>query len=165
MSLSPPRNPQRTAQRVKLNLPNESTNSPTASDRSRTKKTESPTLSARAKARMKPLDEQPVQFVHAFQHKSVGSFLNAFVKTQICQNEEDSFGAEIFAQVTGEYQSRLREVFVSELKRGEHPFAETQGNVDKITQKLGIQAKKREVEKQIQALRLKHNGMLKSEYN
>lgn len=67
-----------------------------------------------------------------------------------------------------EYDSKLKDPISTRIKRGHFgkifPETDTQQDIADINKKLAIQETKKDIEKQMFNLRMKHNAMLKSEY-
>lgn len=117
--------------------------------------------------------------VHARHFKNPKDYLSAVIDRTILSEVEpekgakrgpnlDSFGAEIFTQVAGLYKKSLLDNFKQRINEGmvDKFFApeDLDQNVDELNQKHAIQEQKRDLEKQILGLRMKHNAMLKSEF-
>ena len=111
------------------------------------------------------------QFVHAKDFATPSTFLNAMLIKQIRGEGGglDSFGAEIFDKIKVEYDTKLHDPFKQKIEKGEldkvFPADGVTCDISEINRKLAIQDTKRNLEKQIFNLRMKHNAMLKGEYD
>ena len=93
------------------------------------------------------------------------NYLDFYVQDTVKQHSEESFGAEIFNFISNDYQSRLIHPFKRRILTNEDMILPSKpSNMDELVQKIKVNNTKKELEKHIVNLRLKHNAMLKNEY-
>ena len=90
-----------------------------------------------------------------------------FLAKHTMENDKNSFGSQIFQHIEKDYQTRLQEPFVRQMRLGNmwKTFPKEPADIDLEIKKGRMVNMKRDLEKQIFGLRMKHNAMLKSEYN
>lgn len=106
--------------------------------------------------------------VRAKDFNSAETYLRRVVEVKIKEEEQTSFGAEIFNHIQAIYDYRLRGQLQKHISVGNMdnllPRDGHSQNMKNLNKKILIQEKKRDLEKQIFDLRMRGNALMKNEY-